>query len=115
MAALGEADALWEALQVVNPVSVTDRVANATLRQRNAYFSSSDAAFPDRYEASEAWSQVKAGAVPVEGGWRIYSSGPGLYINMLIRHALGVRRYFGDRIEKPLLPPALRRARLTWA
>ncbi len=115
MAALGEADALWEALQVVNPVGVTDRVANAALRQRNAYFSSSDAAFPDRYEASEAWSQVKAGTVPVEGGWRIYSSGPGLYINMLIRHALGARRYFGERIEQPVLPPALRETRLTWA
>jgi cellobiose phosphorylase len=115
MAALGEADALWEALQVVNPVGVTDHVASATPRQRNAYFSSSDAAFPDRYEASEAWSQVKAGTVPVEGGWRIYSSGPGLYINMLIRHALGARRYFGERIEQPVLPPALREARLTWA
>ena len=45
MAVLGEAEALWEALQVVNPVSVAERVANASPRQRNAYFSSSDAAF----------------------------------------------------------------------
>ena len=49
MATLGEADALWEALQVVNPIAVTERLANASPRQRNAYFSSSDAAFPDRY------------------------------------------------------------------
>jgi cellobiose phosphorylase len=114
MAALGEADALWEAMQVVNPVSVADHVANAAPRQRNAYFSSSDAAFPDRYEASDSWARVKAGTVAVEGGWRIYSSGPGLYINMLIRYALGVRRCFGDRIEQPVLPKTLRKLKLTW-
>ena len=61
MATLGEADALWEALAVVNPIAVTERLANASLRQRNAYFSSSDAAFPDRYEASAEWERVKAG------------------------------------------------------
>jgi cellobiose phosphorylase len=115
MATLGEAEALWQALQVVNPVDVSGHVANAAPRQRNAYFSSSDAAFHDRYEASEAWSRVKAGTIPVEGGWRIYSSGPGLYVNMLIRHALGIRRSFGNRIERPVLPAALRRIRLTWA
>src|SRR6266487_1406685 len=73
MAVLGEADALWEALHVANPISVTERVANAAPRQRNAYFSSSDAAFPDRYEASAAWSRARAGTIAVEGGWRIYS------------------------------------------
>ena len=114
MAVLGEADALWEALQVVNPVGVTERVANAALRQRNACFSSSDAAFPDRYEASASWPRVKAGTIAVEGGWRVYSSGPGLYIDMLVRHALGVRRFFGDRIESPVLPAALAASKLAW-
>ena len=99
MAVLGETDALWDALQVANPIGVTERVANAALRQRNAYFSSSDAAFADRYEATAQWSRVKMGAIAVEGGWRIYSSGPGLYVNVLIRHALGRRRDFGERIE----------------
>ena len=88
MAILGESDALWDALLVVNPVGVAQRVDHAALRQRNAYFSSSDAAFSDRYEATQAWSRVHAGCVPVEGGWRIYSSGPGLYVNLLLRHAL---------------------------
>jgi cellobiose phosphorylase len=104
LAALGEADALWEALQVACPIAVTERLAHASPRQRNAYFSSSDAAFPDRYRASAEWPRVKAGAVAVDGGWRIYSSGPGLYTNLLIRHALGIRRHFGDRIVQPLLP-----------
>jgi cellobiose phosphorylase len=108
MAALGEADALWDALVVANPIGVTDRVRNAAVRQRNAYFSSSDAAFDDRYEASAEWPRVKAGTVPVEGGWRIYSSGPGLYIGLLVGHALGIRRRFGERVREPVLPPSLR-------
>jgi cellobiose phosphorylase len=112
LAALGECDALWEALLVANPVCVADHVANAALRQRNAYFSSSDAAFPDRYAASAEWARVSTGSVAVEGGWRIYSSGPGLYVNLLIRHALGIRRVFGERVERPVLPAALRTLRL---
>ena len=107
LAALGEADALWEALQVVNPIAVTDRLAQASPRQRNAYFSSSDAAFRDRYEAGAEWARVGAGAVAVDGGWRIYSSGPGLYTNVLLRHALGVRRHFGERVVAPALPRSL--------
>jgi cellobiose phosphorylase len=108
MAVLGEADALWEALQVANPIAVSDRLAHALPRQRNAYFSSSDAAFHDRYEASAGWARVKAGTVPVDGGWRIYSSGPGLYTNLLICHAFGIRRNWGERVIQPVLPRAER-------
>jgi cellobiose phosphorylase len=107
LAALGEADGVWEALQVVSPIGVTERLAHASPRQRNAYFSSSDAAFADRYRASAEWPRVKAGAVAVEGGWRIYSSGPGLYANLLLRHAFGIRRHFGERIVQPLLPQSV--------
>ena len=76
MAMLGEADALWDALLKVNPIAVTEHLGNASLRQRNAYFSSSDAAFPDRYQASAEWARVKSGKIAVDGGWRIYSQGP---------------------------------------
>jgi cellobiose phosphorylase len=107
LAALGEADALWEALLVANPIAITERLGHASPRQRNAYFSSSDAAFRDRYEASAEWERVKAGGIAVDGGWRIYSSGPGLYANLLLRHALGLRRQFGKRVWAPLLPRAL--------
>jgi len=98
MSDIGEFAALWEALMVANPISVTDMLPNASLRQRNAYFSSSDAAFKDRYQASDEWACVKADSIAVDGGWRIYSSGPGLYANMLIRHAFGLRRQFGKRV-----------------
>lgn len=104
MATLGEAEALWETLAVTNPVTVAATLANASARQRNAYFSSSDAAFPDRYAASEEWERVRAGTIAVDGGWRIYSSGPGLYTNLLLSHALGLRRRFGEPPASPLLP-----------
>src|SRR5918996_1335481 len=104
MAVLGEVDALWEALRVADPITVTEHLPNASPRQRNAYFSSSDAAFPDRYRASAEWQRVWAAEVAVDGGWRIYSSGPGLYTNLLLSHALGIRRRFGKRTVQPLLP-----------
>jgi cellobiose phosphorylase len=107
MAALGEVDALWDALRVANPITATEHLAHASPRQRNAYFSSSDAAFHDRYHASAEWPRVKAGEIAVDGGWRIYSSGPGLYTNLLLTHALGVRRRFGKRTVAPVLPRSL--------
>jgi 1,2-beta-oligoglucan phosphorylase len=114
MSVLGESQALWDALLVVNPIAVTDRLSHASLRQRNAYFSSSDAAFRDRYQVCAEWTRVKAGTIAVDGGWRIYSSGAGLYTNMLIRHALGVRRNFGKRLVKPRLPASLEGLSLVW-
>ncbi|TPE51448.1 cellobiose phosphorylase [Amaricoccus solimangrovi] len=107
LAALGEAEALWRALGLANPVSVADLAANAAPRQRNAFFSSSDAAFPDRYAAEADWALLRAGRVAVEGGWRIYSSGPGLYTRLLLCHALGLRRWFGERVVAPVTPPGL--------
>jgi 1,2-beta-oligoglucan phosphorylase len=89
-------------------------ITHASLRQRNAYFSSSDAAFQDRYQASAEWARVKADRIAVDGGWRIYSSGSGLTTNMLIRHVFGVRRWFGERIVKPCLPASQRGLRLEW-
>ena len=84
---LGETDAARAALWVLNPIRVTDELPQASLRQRNAYFSSSDAAFCDRYQAFAEWERVKAGTVAVDGGWRIYSSGPGLFIRMALQLA----------------------------
>jgi cellobiose phosphorylase len=114
MSDIGEFAALWEALLVANPIAVTDRLAHASLRQRNAYFSSSDAAFLDRYQASAEWARVRADNIAVDGGWRIYSSGPGLYANMLIRHAFGLRRQFGKRIVTPGLRKSRKDLTLAW-
>ena len=84
LALAGDRDALWDELRKVNPVD-TDAVRNAALRQRNCYFTSSDAAFCDRYQASAEWGRVAAATIPVEGGWRLYSGGPGLFVKLLMR------------------------------
>jgi cellobiose phosphorylase len=84
---LGDREAARAALRVINPIAVTQDLANATLRQRNAYFSSSDAAFRDRAEASAEWARVRAGTVPVDGGWRVYSSGAGIFTRLALRFA----------------------------
>ena len=108
MAVLGESDALWEALQTVNPLSVASRIPHALPRQHNAYFSSSDAVFCDRYQAMAEWTRVKAGSIGVDGGWRVYSSGPGIYVSLLLRHAFGFRRQWGERVADPVAPATLR-------
>ncbi len=115
MSLLGESQALWDALQVANPISVTERLEHAELRQRNAYFSSSDAAFRDRFQASLEWGRVRDQTIAVEGGWRIYSSGPGLYTNLVIRHAFGMRRHFGKRVGKPCLPASRKGLSVAWS
>jgi len=114
MAVLGEAPDMWDALLRVNPVALANRLPEASLRQCNAYFSSSDAAFCDRYQASAEWTRVSERTIAVDGGWRIYSSGPGVYVNVLVGHALGVRRRFGTRIVTPTLPDSLRGLQLSW-
>ena len=114
MAVVGEAQATWDALQLANPIAVTERLSHASLRQRNTYFSSSDAAFRDRYQASAEWRRVAEATIAVDGGWRIYSSGPGLYVSLMIGQAFGVRRQFGAPTLSPCLPAALRDLTLQW-
>ena len=58
---MGHSDELLHALSVVNPIAVTDVVKNALPRQRNCYFSSSDATFKDRYEASSDYDKLRTG------------------------------------------------------
>jgi cellobiose phosphorylase len=103
MAKLGRADDLWHALQVVNPIAVTELVRDARPRQRNCYFSSSDARFDSRYEAWRDYDKLRAGEIPTDGGWRIYSSGPGIYTNLVIRHLLGLREHFDSMEFDPVL------------
>ncbi len=107
MAKLGDADRLWSALQVINPVALAEVVPNAVMRQSNVYFSSSDADFADRVEAAARWPELRAGRVPVRGGWRLYSSGPGLYLHKVRSCLLGLRESFDDVVFDPVLPPSL--------
>ncbi|MNJ49438.1 hypothetical protein D3C77_446680 [compost metagenome] len=107
MAKLGKVDEVWSGLQRINPVGLNEVVPNAEIRQSNAYFSSSDGKFNTRYNAEEEFAKLRSGDVPVKGGWRIYSSGPGIYMNQLISNALGIREQAGDLIIDPVLPSNL--------
>ena len=107
MAKLGKVDQVWNGLAQINPVGIQDVVPNAELRQSNAYFSSSDGKYNTRYEAQERFSELRSGTVAVKGGWKIYSSGPGIYMNQLISNALGIRQEAGDLILDPVLPVTL--------
>lgn len=107
MAKLGKTNEVWKGLEMINPVRLQDAVPNAELRQSNAYFSSSDGKFNNRYEAQERFDELRKGTVPVKGGWRIYSSGPGIYMNQLVSNSLGIRRKSGDLIIDPILPSEL--------
>ncbi|MCC3374284.1 GH36-type glycosyl hydrolase domain-containing protein [Cohnella sp. REN36] len=116
MAKLGKAEETWKALATINPIGIREVVPNADLRQSNAYFSSSDGKFDDRYEARDGFGKLRSGEIQVKGGWRIYSSGPGIYMNQLISNALGIRQAGGDLVLDPVLPADLDglRFRLRW-
>lgn len=113
MAKLGDAEGLWRALQVVNPVGIQEVLPNAAPRQSNVYFSSSDADFGDRREASRRWRELHSGKVAVKGGWRLYSSGPGLFLHAVRASLLGVREYFDEIVFDPVLPRGLDGLRAT--
>jgi cellobiose phosphorylase len=82
-------------------------VPNGELRQRNVYFSSSDAAFLDRYEAKRDFEKVRQGTIKVKAGWRLYSSGPGIYLQTLIQHCLGLRVKHNQLMIDPQIPSSL--------
>ncbi len=82
MAHYGDADAFLLALRKANPVALRSVVPAAQLRQANCYYSSSDAAFLDRYQALAEYEKVKTGEIAFEGGWRVYSSGAGIALRL---------------------------------
>ncbi|WP_256793262.1 GH36-type glycosyl hydrolase domain-containing protein [Terrabacter sp. Ter38] len=106
LARVGDGAALLTALAKASPVGLDSLVPQARPRQTTCYYSSSDGAFTDRYDASERYAALMAGDVPLEGGWRVYSSGPGLVLRLVTEVLLGVRQR-GDDVEiDPVLPPS---------
>ncbi|MDP1646858.1 MAG: hypothetical protein Q8M01_01460 [Rubrivivax sp.] len=107
LAHVGDAVGFFAALCRAHPIGLRHWVPSAAARQANCYYSSSDAAFPDRYEALRDYARINAGTVPLEGGWRIYSSGPGLALGLVMRHFVGIDREHGRLVIDPVLPSAL--------
>lgn len=107
MARLGHADAMLDGFGRVTPADLTSSVPHALPRQANAYFSSSDAAVATRYEAAARYAEITAGRIAVDGGWRIYSSGPGIYVHLALTRMLGLRRHYEHIVLDPVLPFSL--------
>jgi cellobiose phosphorylase len=113
LAHLGEADRFFQALCQANPIGIRAIVSPATLRQANCYYSSCDAAFADRYEASAEYQRVVEGRVALDGGWRIYSSGAGIALGLIVRRFLGISAEATALIVDPVIPAALDRLSVT--
>jgi 1,2-beta-oligoglucan phosphorylase len=107
MAHVGEVEAFFLALRQANPIGLRLAVPAAALRQANCYYSSSDATFADRYEALADYGKVKTGAVALEGGWRIYSSGAGIAMRLIHQCFLGLRQAKSVLRIDPVIPAAL--------
>ena len=102
LATLGRPRLVTELLRI-SPVGQHDRLATSAPRQRNCYYSSSDAAFTDRYDAAAHFDRLRDGTVAVKGGWRVYSSGPGIYLRQAVQGALGIVERAGAVVFDPVL------------
>jgi len=104
MAKFGNAEEAWLGLKKINPINLFETVQNAAIRQNNVYFTSSDAAFENRYDAMDNFDKLKTGEIKVKSGWRLYSSGPGIYLNQLVSNVLGLRIKGSKVVLDPILP-----------
>ena len=107
LARFGDAERFFHALCQLNPIAIRDLVPTATVRQANCYYSSSDPAFADRYEAYQDYTKVQRGEVALEGGWRVYSSGAGIGVRLIMQGFLGIRQEHAALVLDPVIPAAL--------
>lgn len=107
LAKIGRPEDMYTGMQTINPITVNQLIPTALPRQSNAYFSSSDADFSDRYEALCKFDNIKKSEVGIKGGWRIYSSGPGIYVAQMILNFLGLKEYYSDVLLDPVIPKKL--------
>lgn len=106
-ARLGRPDAFLKALRQAIPVDYQAIVPQGDQRQSNCYYSSSDVAFKSRYDADTLYGDVIAGKTQLKGGWRVYSSGPGIYLSLIVSRLLGLRVEHGSVILDPVLARSL--------
>lgn len=107
LAHVGRAEEFFHALCQANPIGLRAMVPAAALRQANCYYSSSDAAFADRYQARAEYDRVRAGTIALDGGWRVYSSGAGIALALTLRRFLGLTWDSAGLCVDPVMPGAL--------
>lgn len=104
LAIMGKADELFKAIRKVIPIDYKKFVTPSDIRQSNCYYSSSDVIFKTRYEADELYDDLIKGKLTFRGGWRVYSSGPGIFLGLLISRLLGIRLGKTKITIDPVLP-----------
>jgi cellobiose phosphorylase len=103
----GRAEAFVKALRQANPVAYREVVSCGDIRQANCYYSSSDVVFRSRYDADERYNEISTGNITLRGGWRVYSSGPGIYITLIVTRLLGLRSEVGKITIDPVIPHSM--------
>ena len=104
LAIMGKAEPFIRALRQAIPIDYQNIVPCGDFRQSNCYYSSSDVIFKSRYDAENRYKEVIKGNLSLKGGWRVYSSGPGIYIGLIIWRLLGLRVEYGNVIIDPVMP-----------
>jgi cellobiose phosphorylase len=107
LAHVGESERFFHALCQANPIGLSALVPTAAPRPSNSYYSSSDAAFADRYQASAEYERVRDGTIRLEGGWRVYSSGAGILSSLVVQHLFGLRLEADALLIDPVMPASL--------
>lgn len=107
LAITGKADAFVKALRQAIPVDYREIVKTGDLRQANCYYSSSDVTFRNRRESDELYGDVTGGKMTLRGGWRVYSSGPGIFIGLVVTKLLGIRLESDRVVIDPVMPKSL--------
>lgn len=104
LAHVGDATPFFHALCQASPIELRDLVPSAAPRPSNSYYSSSDAGFGDRPQASAEYDRVRLGTIALEGGWRVYSSGAGILFGLVVRQLFGLRLEADALVIDPVLP-----------
>ncbi len=107
LAIMGRAEPFMKAVRQAIPAGYRSVVPQGEPRQANCYYSSSDALFRNRYEAGELYDTIIKGERALMGGWRIYSSGPGIFIGLIIKRLLGLRIEDKMIVIDPVMPRSL--------
>jgi cellobiose phosphorylase len=113
LAIMGKPEAFVKALRQAIPVDYRDIVSCGDIRQANCYYSSSDVVFKSRYDADQRYEDVIDGKMTVRGGWRVYSSGPGIFIGLIVSRLLGIRIYADNIVFDPVMPSSFNRLSAT--
>lgn len=104
LAYMGKSNEFFTQLNLTNPIGINKRIPQSRIRQSNCYYSSSDAFFLNREDAEKNYEQLWKGDIPLEGGWRVYSSGPGIFLKLFYESLLGLQFFHDGIIFDPMMP-----------